>query len=100
MSPIAEYSSDVNSELRSKALVIIQHYKKIKEEWDSYCCCGKTNETQLKANIFFKFVTDRSCLPVPYDEIISAGGSVMNRSSFKSSVAGLSFSSSLRSVND
>jgi hypothetical protein len=54
----------------------------------------------LKANIFFKFVTDRSCLPVPYDEIISAGGSVMNRSSFASSVvSGASFSSSLHSVN-
>jgi hypothetical protein len=34
LSPILEESQDVNLELRKKALIIIQHYSQIKEEWD------------------------------------------------------------------
>ena len=53
----------------------------------------------MKANIFFKFVTDKSCMAVAYDEIISAGGSVMNDSEFESSNDAKSYRSSLHSVN-
>ena len=97
LKPVLEESEDVNDVLRRKAMVIREHYESIKEEWDR-CCCGTVAETQLKANIFFNFVTDKSCMPVPYDEIMSAGGSVMNRSSFQSSMDVRSFRSSLHSV--
>lgn len=53
----------------------------------------------MKANIFFKFVTDKSCMAVAYDEIISAGGSVMNDSEFESSNDVKSYRSSLHSLN-
>lgn len=86
--------------LLEKAKVIDEHYIELKQVWDDCACCIKTvPETQLKANIFFKFVTDESCMAVPYDEIFSAGGSVMNNSEFLESVDGKSFRSSLHSVN-
>ena len=79
--------------------MIDDHYAKIKSEWDA-CCAFQLNETQLKANIFFKFVTDKSCMLNPYDEILSAGGSVMNRESFVEEQRMQSFASSLHSVNE
>ena len=55
-------SFDLSKDLYEKAQQISDHYIEVKKEWDSFCClCCFFNETQLKANIFFKFVTDESC---------------------------------------
>jgi hypothetical protein len=97
----------INNKIRGKAMQIVNHYVKIKEDWDhvclsrSCCCCSdffRAQETQLRENIFFKFVSMETCQPEPFDLIRSVQGSVMNRSDFEEDFDVRSFKSRPSSV--